>query len=85
MPIGGRQWASNQGPSLAEKIALLKRQAEESGRNPDSISISTFGARPDPDLMARLEDAGVERVVFALPSADREAILPILDQFARFL
>ena len=85
MPIGGRQWASNQGPSLAEKIALLKRQAEESGRNPDSISISTFGARPDPDLMARLEDAGVERVVFALPSADREAILPILDQFTRFL
>ena len=82
MPIGGR---TGQGPSLPEKMALLKRQTEEAGRDPDSISIGTFGTRPDPDLIGRMEDAGVERVVFALPSADREAVLPLLDQFARFL
>jgi len=82
MPIGG---PTSQGPSLPEKIALLKRQAEESGRDPDSISIGTFGTRPDPDLIGRMEDAGVERVVFALPSEDREAVLPLLDQLARFL
>ena len=82
MPIGGR---TSEGPSLSEKIALLRRQAEESGRDPDSISIGTFGTRPDPDLIGRMEDAGVERVVFALPSADREAVLPLLDQLGRFL
>ncbi len=82
MPIGGR---TSEGTSLSEKIALLRRQAGESGRDPDSISIGTFGTRPDPDLIGRMEDAGVERVVFALPSEDREAVLPLLDQLARFL
>ena len=82
MPIGGR---ASQGSSLPEKIALLKRQAEESGRDPNSISIGTFGTRPDPDLIARMEDAGVERVVFGLPPADRETVLPVLDQCAQLL
>ena len=82
MPIGGR---TSQGPSLSEKITLLKRQVEEAGRDPDSISIGTFGTRPDPKLIGSMEDAGVERVVFTLPSVDRDAVLPILDQLAGFL
>jgi probable F420-dependent oxidoreductase len=82
MPIGGR---ASQGPSLPEKIALLKRQAEDSGRDPASISISTFGTRPDPDLVQRMEDAGVDRVVFSLPSEGRDAVLPIIDECAKFI
>ena len=82
MPIGGR---ASQGPSLPEKIALLKRQAREAGRDPASISISTFGARPDPDLVQRMESAGVDRVVFGLPSEERDTVLPIIDECARFI
>ena len=82
MPIGGR---ASQGPSLPEKIALLKRQAEEAGRDPASISISTFGTRPNPDLIQRMEAAGVDRVVFGLPSEERDTVLPIIDECARFI
>lgn len=82
MPIGGRP---AQGPSLPEKIALLKRQAEEAGRDPDAISVTTFGTRPDPDMLQRLEQAGVDRVVFSLPSEEKDTVLPIIDECARFI
>lgn len=82
MPIGGRE---SQGPSLPEKIAMLKRQAEEAGRDPASISISTFGTPPDPDLIQRPEAADVDRVVFGLPSEERDTVLPIIDECARLI
>ena len=82
MPIEGR---ASQEPSLPEKIALLKRQAEEAGRDPASISISIFGARPEPDLIHRMEAAGVERVVFGLPSEERDTVLPIIDECTRLI
>ena len=55
MPIGGRP---AQGPSLSEKIAMLRRQAKEAGRDPESISVSIFGAQPDADLIGRMEAGG---------------------------
>ena len=82
MPIGGR---SSQGPSLPEKIAMLKRQAEDSGRDPASISISTFGTRPESDLIRRMEAMGVDRVVFGLPSEKRDTVLAIIDECAKFI
>ncbi len=82
MPVLGRM---PQSPSLGEKIAMLRRQAEEAGRDPASISISTFGAPRDADGISRLEEAGVERAIFQLPSVDRETALPLLDECAKFI
>lgn len=82
MPIGSR---SGQGPSLPEKIALLKRQAEEAGRDPAAISVSIFGTRPDPDLIHRLDEAGVDRVVFSLPSEEKSTVVPIIDECAKLI
>jgi probable F420-dependent oxidoreductase len=83
MPIGGRQQEG--GPSLADKISTLRERARQAGRNPDSISITIFGARPDRDALDRLEQAGVERVVFGLPSAGREVVEPAVDKIAEFV
>ena len=82
MPISGRR---SQGPSLAEKIAILRRQAEEAGRDPASISISTFGTRPDGDTVTRMEEAGVDRVVFGLPSANRDTVVPLIDEYTKLM
>jgi len=87
MPISGRPQSG--GPSLQEKIAMLRRQAEEAGRDPASINITTFrgpdGSRPEPDAIRRLEEAGVDRVIFGLPSAERDTVLPIIDQCAKLI
>ena len=82
MPISGRP---AQGLSLQEKIVLLRQQAEEARRDPASINITTFGARPEPDAIARLEAAGVDRVIFGLPSADRDTVVPIIDECAKLI
>ena len=82
MPVLGRVAPS---PSLAEKIAMLKRQAQEAGRDPASISISTFAAPRDADAISKLEAAGVERAIFQLPSVDRETVLPLLDECAKLI
>ena len=82
MPIGGRP---GEGPSLAEKIAMLRRQAEEAGRDQASINITTFGTRPDPDVISRMEAAGVDRIIFGLPPAERDTVAPIIDECAKLI
>ena len=82
MPISGR---TGPGPSLPEKISDLRRRAGEAGRDPKSISVSIFGARPDREAVEKLEEAGVDRAIFPLPSAERETVLPLLDRYAELV
>ena len=82
MPISGR---SSEGTSLQEKIVLLRREAEEARRDPASINITTFGARPEPDAIARLKAAGVDRAIFGLPSTERDTVVPIIDECAKLI
>ena len=71
---------------LVEKIALLRKQAEEAGRDPNSIPVSlcVFG-RADEALVSRMEEAGVNRLILNLPSEERDKTLPILDQYAALI
>ncbi len=82
MPILGRR---AEGPSLPEKIADLRRRAEEAGRDPKSISVGIFGARPDREATDKLEQAGVDRAVFPLPSVERDTVEPLLDRYAELI
>ena len=82
IPIGGR---GSGGVSLGEKIVLLKKQAEEAGRDPDSLNITSFGIRPDPDLIARLQEAGVNRVIFTLPSQEQAEVTPLIDECTKLI
>ncbi len=82
MPIQGR---AAEGPDLPEKIAILKQRAADAGRDPVSISISVVTPQHDPSNIAKLEEAGVERVILGLPSEERDVVLPMLDQYAKLI
>jgi probable F420-dependent oxidoreductase len=69
-------------PSPVEKIAALRRRAEQAGRDPRAISVSIFFARPERAAVDALRAAGVDRAIFGLPSAGRDKILPLLDSYA---
>jgi probable F420-dependent oxidoreductase len=79
MPIGYRM------EGLAEKIAELRRRAEAVGRDPQSISITIFGAKPERAALDQLEAIGVERAILMLPPADRDTVMPLVDQYARLI
>lgn len=76
MPLGYRM------EGLPEKIEELRRRAREAGRDPASISITIFGAKPERAALDEFEAAGVERVILMLPDADRDTVLPLVDKYA---
>jgi len=78
MPIGGRAYSE----PIAESMADFRARAEKAGRDPAAVTVSIFGVPPDVDKLAGLRDAGVARVVFFVPSAIADTVLPLLDGYA---
>ncbi len=77
MPIAARAG------DLAAGITDLRARAEKAGREPASIAVSLFGAKPEEAALRAYQGMGVERALLALPSADRDTILPLLDRYAK--
>jgi hypothetical protein len=50
-----------------------------------TLTVSVFGARPDAGTVERLAAGGVTRVIFRLPSDGRDAVLPLLDDYAKLM
>ena len=69
------------GDLLAE-IKELRERARSKGRDPAGISVSVYAAPPDAEVLKQYRAGGVDRAIFALPSAGAETILPILDRCA---
>jgi hypothetical protein len=79
MPIGLRL------VNAEEKIAELRRRAEEADRDPSSISITIFAANAERKALDDLERAGVERAIFYVPPAGRDKVLPVLDRYVQVI
>jgi probable F420-dependent oxidoreductase len=79
MPIFGL------GGDLPERVEDLRERARKVGRDPQSISLSMFGAPADKDAAKFLADLGFERLVLPLRSAPADKVLPRLDRYASFI
>ena len=79
IPIAGRA------DDVAAQIPEFRKFAAEAGRDVASLEVSAFGAAGTEDVVKRYRDAGLTRVVFGLPPANREALLPVLDRLAAFI
>jgi probable F420-dependent oxidoreductase len=77
MPIGGA--------GLRESLPQLRAAMEQRGRDPDSLQIVPLGILPDPEKLAYYAEIGVTEAVLRLPSASRERVLPVLDDYERYL
>ena len=75
IPIPGRGTVT-----LGEGTTRLQKLAQERGRPP--IPVTVFGARPDPAVIAHYAEAGVDRVLFRLPSIGTAEALTLLDTYA---
>jgi probable F420-dependent oxidoreductase len=80
MPIAPRV-----GSGLREKIATLHQRAKTAGRDPRTIGVTLFGARPDKPSVESAMEAGVERAIFMAPPAPGDTVLPLLDQWAALI
>jgi probable F420-dependent oxidoreductase len=76
IPLGGKNDA------VEETVPAFRDMAEAAGRDPKALEVSVYGVAARDKVVARYRDAGVDRVVFGLPSAPRDELLPLLDRCA---
>ena len=65
---------------ITEHLPAFREAAVEAGRNPDEIEITLYACPPDKDTVQRYADAGITRVVFGAPPAERDIVLGYLDR-----
>jgi len=71
--------------SPEEFIPRWRQMAQESGRDPASLSVTLGGASEDLTVLRRNRDLGVARMTVRLPPAKEDEILPILDRWAKLI
>jgi hypothetical protein len=78
-------WIPIGGAGVHAALADLRRAMEERGRDPSELHIVPLGVLPDAAKLDYYESVGVTEAVFRLPSAPRDDVLPVLDDFSQYL
>ena len=73
------------GFDAAANMMRLHEMADSVGRSMETLSVTVFGAPGDRATLASYQEAGVERALLGLPSADKDVVLPMLDKFQELL
>jgi alkanesulfonate monooxygenase SsuD/methylene tetrahydromethanopterin reductase-like flavin-dependent oxidoreductase (luciferase family) len=85
----GDGWIPNaRRPAYGDVLNVLPAVDEllkQAGRDPRSLPITVYQVPEDADLIKRYRERGIERVVFELPSAKADEVLPVLDRCAKLL
>lgn len=68
-----------------EGMSRLRQAAAEAGRDMTSLSVTVFRAPADKKRLEAFAEAGVTRGLLQLPTAGRDEILRLLDQYAPLL
>jgi len=63
-------------------IERFRHMATEAGRDPQSLPITIFRVPDDLAQLRFCQSIDVDRVVFSLPAAKPDTIMPILDRWA---
>jgi probable F420-dependent oxidoreductase len=75
MPIQGRF-------DIAEGWAAVQRAASDAGRDPASLRLGVFAARPERENLDALRGLGTAWAALVVPPLDRDAALATLDSYA---
>ncbi len=78
-------WLPIGGAGVKQALPALRRALEERGRNPEALHVVPMGIHPDRRKLDHYQSIGVTEAVLRLPSAARDVVLPVLDDFARYL
>jgi len=77
MPIGGA--------GMAAELERLRDALRERGRDPGTLHVVPMGVFPTDEKLAYYQESGATEAVLRLPSASRDEVLPVLDDYVRFI
>jgi probable F420-dependent oxidoreductase len=78
-------WIPIGGAGLREALPELRRAVQERGRDPEALHVVPMGILPNRRKLDYYASIGVTEAVLRLPSAPRDEVLPVLDDFSRYL
>ena len=78
-------WLPIGGAGIRGALDELRTACDRHGRDADDLAIIPFGTIPDEGKLAYYADLGIDEAVLRLPSAGRDDVLAILDDYTRFL
>jgi probable F420-dependent oxidoreductase len=75
-------WLPIGGAGVAAQLPLLREAFARAGRDPAAAQVVSYAVQPDAGKLAHYREIGIAEVVFALPPAPREVVLPLIDRYA---
>lgn len=78
-------WIPIGGAGIAASLSALRAALNARGRDPASVRIVPFGTVPNPGKLDYYASIGVREVVLRIPSASRDEVLSVLDDYAPYL
>ena len=77
MPIGGA--------GMAAELDRLRALLSERGRDPSELHVVPMGIFPSDEKLGYYRDSGVTEAVLRLPSAPRDEVMPVLDDYVQYI
>lgn len=81
----GDGWIPIGGAGVREALGAMREAFERRGRDPSRIEIVPMGVLPSREKLDYYASIGVTEAVLRLPSAPRDEVLPVLDDYAEFV
>ena len=75
-------WIPIGGAGMREALPRLHDAFREAGRDPGDLQVVPFGSMPDPGKIEYYGSLGVSEIVFRVPPAPADVVVPILDEIA---
>jgi probable F420-dependent oxidoreductase len=78
-------WIPIGGAGIRAALPELHRAVEAAGRDPATMRVVPFGTVPDPGKLDYYASLGIDEVVLRVPVAERDVVLPVLDEFGELV
>jgi probable F420-dependent oxidoreductase len=78
-------WLPIGGAGMAAELERLGEAMREQGRDPAELHIVPMGVFPSDKKLTYYQKVGVTEAVLRLPSATRDEVMPVLDEYVQYI
>ena len=78
-------WLPIGGGGIKAALPQLRSALEENGRSLEDVQVVPMGVFPSAEKLDYYRDLGVTEAVLRLPGGGRDEVMPVLDDYARYL
>jgi len=73
---------NRKGDQLKQGVQQLREEAKRAGRRFEDLQLGVFGVPPKADFAKQLLDWGFSHLIFGLPPAKADKVLPMIDSYS---